>query len=612
MKLFEQGQWSPGYFKGAPGKLLRAQQDAEFWLSVQQHLTQCLAPVSAWQRVPIVARLRLTSTADNAKGFAARPGVLVGSAWGEDLASSFLFADLSGSRGTLTIVLYDWSELKLDRTALGELGCPVDQLHDRLEAAGSKPVAEGGTHRWCVSADGNTLTLASGDLWRDDVEPRVGRFGLGSLAWGQASVGLELLALPRLHRSHVVRTTDHPVALDGDLPAWRGCLDRTFWRVGAANSLVAWLNLSRGEQVLGTHEIVHVTATENASPLAWLPLVRALEDAALAQRRQYQRTQRVVRAPTGTLRVGAYLGYLARQRADLVPVDRFELTADTPENRLFKGAASRVRRVLATDGGALAANLRRRFERVEGQFIRAADVEPSLSLVRGVAVRPLPPLQQRAVELCDAMLQGRYPGLEIQGRSFAQMEGFELNIAQLFEAAAREVLRRCCARSIGAVVEDGNLIATGKGEAKQSQLYWMDKGVVGGLDRSNVRVNLLPDFMVLRSKQVIAIGDAKYKRLQRRNTPAGSSHAPLRREDLHQLETYLAAWPTTRWGVVIYPHTALRSETDPPADAPATRLVSELHIGGDRRLGIFDLAAEHWNDRRVGSEELTRWIADQV
>ncbi len=616
MTIFDGPAASPGYFSAEEGKRLLVHTGEPLSRAVGEHLARRLKDVEAWQRVPVVARLRLSTAQANAKGFAKLGPVLVGAAGKASGSSSFLFADASGIRRTLTIVLYDWSTLNLDLEALSELGCPVAQLRSLL-VQGANPVRQAAP-RWSVRDDGKILALSSGDRQGDDkVEPRVGRFGLGALAWscdsgGPASVELELLALPRLHRPRVLRSPDRAVALNGDVTGWTARLDETIWRVGATDSLVAWLNLSQGDHLQTIDEVIHVTATENASPLAWLPLAKALENAAEWQRRQYLRMPRVVRAPTGTLRVGAYLSYLARQRADLVPVDRFELTHDTPENQLFKAAACRVRRVLASDSGALAVGLRRRFERVEAQFTHAADVEASLSLLARVDARPLPPEQARAAELCGAMLRGRYPGLEVQGRSFAEMEGFELNIAQLFEAAAREVLRRCSI-GIGASVQDGNESAKGMGTAKQVQLYWKDAGVVGGLQASSlVHVSLRPDFVVRRGKEVLAVGDAKYKRLQRRDTDSNSSHAPLRREDLHQLVSYLAAWPTTGWAVVIFPNADPVASSTTSDPRPATRLVSELTIGGDRRLGVFDLAAERWSDRRVDVEPLATWIAAQA
>lgn len=558
----------------------------------------------------MVVRVPLNSTKTYQARFASLPDVLVGSSLAfpaadfEQRRCSFAVLDLARKPALFTIVLQNWSRLELNLSALQGLGCPDGSLRAMLDAGA---LAGPQKKRWLVSSNGVDLKIAPGDLRRDDVSPRVGRFSLGTMDWERSGkkaavkVRVEVLALPRLSRSRVVDTGEWAFALGDDDARWRGVLTQTYWRVGAADSLVAMLKLTSGELVRMLDEPVWMSATRDASPLAWMPLTRALERAADAQRRQYIRQRRVARAPTGTLDVSAYLGNLARQRPDRVPVHRFELTQDTPENRLFRGAAQRVRRALGACRDELSIGLRRRLERVEASFEVAAPVEPTRALLERVGSRPLPEVQRRAYELCRAMIEGRYPGLDLQGSTFAEMEGFELDVAELFEAAVRELLARCV-RSLDMEVHDGNETARGGREDAQRELHWVDK--VGVLEGG--RVALLPDLIVRQRGRCVAVGDVKYKRPCLHRGGGNGSFAPMRRGDFHQLMSYFMAWPAARWGVILYP--AISDSADEPQRSGATKLLAELKLSQCRRVGVFEVAPDVWSDHGASREELTGWI----
>ena len=515
---------------------------------------------------------------------------------------------------TLTFVLYDGGSLALDVEALEEAGCDRASLLDSL-STGAVPTRDSGGRdgsdpaRWNVrqvARDGRNQLVMSAEWLQDDVHPRVGRIRLPPVRWQDANrwvaVACEALCLPRL-----VSTRTEPAGPNDVRVGEPGFFGRTIAARGSSEGLLRLLQLAHelpGDVLREGH--VEVSATDDPSPLAFLPLATALEEAADEQRRDYVRTREIRRAPTGTLCVAAYAGSLARQQPDRVPVDRFTFCHDTDENRLFKATATRGRRVLHE--GGLAALVRRRLEGVETSFWRTTSVEPSIGLVERLRARPRPELQRRALDLCEKVIRGRYPGLDVHGASFAEMDSFELDIADLFEAAARRAVA-ICARSHGMTVVDGNERTK---ELMQTEVRWRDTRRVQGLERSEARPLLMPDMLVTLGPDVIALGDVKYKAVQRADRPPYSTHAPLRREDLHQIMSYMLAWPRARWGVVVFPASDESAATKPTA----TTHVSTLHVGHDgspdRQVGVFVLDAAAWNERRVEEEPLTHWIGKHV
>jgi len=610
-----------GYFEGkkAPGRYDPDDQNLAWHQIVRSMIQSKFTSADAWRGLPLVTRFRLTSTKGNASRVGTWPDLLVGQPFGDghknrNKGVPFLFFDISPtSRSVLTLVLYDWSELTIEKQALEAFGFSASGFHSRV-VRGSRRGDEQ-TLRWEVSENEDTITISSGSLTNDDVEPSVGRFALGEVSFSnhaiEDAVAFEVLALPRLSSFRTTNLKELPLSLDegAGQEQWEKTIEQTYaWR-GAVDALLGWLELVHGDGFVELSGYVEATTTEDVSPLAMLPLLSSLEAAASSQRRLYQRQRRTLRAPTGTLRVSAYMNNLAIQRPDRVPVERFDLTCDTPENRLFKSTAGKVRRVLASNKSELSKRIRRRFERVESQFDRSKPVSPNSALVSQVLARPLPDVQREATLLCQAMLQQRYPGLELDGDSFASMRGFELNIAALFEAAAREALARCCS-VIGVEVEDGNHTAKGSQHASQQQLYWHDAedpslDEIGLFPGNNTHVSLLPDFVMTRADEVIGIGDAKYKRSQRRTSGQNKSHAPLRRGDLHQLVTYMAAWPEATFGVVIFPG----NQNPECIPEHATRLLSVLTIG-ERKLGVFDFNVRAWKDREILFEPLSKWLEE--
>lgn len=564
--------------------------------SLGQVLRERLRPPREWDLVPLVVRMLLSGTSEAARRhLTALPRQVTLASPGARREScgkqgSFLLLDLGedGQRTTLTVVMYDWDELRLSRSSLEKLRISSSELESLLRRGvrPQPPMAESGgaatasanakpPARWRVDADSGWIKVTTGTLEDDDLSPRVGRFALGFLERGWR---VEVLAVPRL--SDTSPRDEALVSLGDDPKATLEFLRATAWRRGSPTELMSLLELSRETALAVNLGKVRMQATEDPSPLAWLVLAETLEQAALHQRRQYVRVQQAARAPTGTLRVGSYVGNLARRRPDIVPVTRHILCHDTPENRLFRGMAAWVQRRTDRSGG-LGAWMAHRFALIEASFSRAQPEEPTVWRCTELADRELPEAIGHAVAQIHDILEGTYPGLSFQRGITLEANSFELVVAELFESAARQIL----AQALGRRVLDGNVSVV------PNDLKWVEGS--GGSNR------LMPDFVVTRGSEVIALGDAKYKRLARDTT-----FGPLGRADFHQLAAYLLAWPQARWGVVLLPQDAPRVE-----GARATEHVATLKVPGERRLGVFKVSPSGWLRCEVRYEPLTRWLA---
>ena len=538
----------------------------------------------AWGALPLVVRLPIsTSRKDHRSLFPKQV----------DLAPPFAKPELRGRQGSfllldltrkpipvLTIVLFDWDELTIPSGALRVLGLVDTDLvallmkhrFPNVRTAEMRP-------RWDLQLDNDLLTVRSGSLNEGGASPRVGRMALGPsyLSDGQLQLRLsvEVLALPRLgltsHRDGVLV----PLGARDGARSW---LRATVWRCGVPQELLAMLQLANRSPLTIDEERVRMQACEDPSPLVWLALADALKLAAEQQRRQYVRVNEDARAPVGTLRANAYVANLARARSDIVPVTRHVYSTDTLENRLFKGMCGWVRRQIPKDG-PLGVWVAERFSRIETRFPKAKFVEPALWMCRD-HTHGTSPVLQAARDQCEAVLSGRYPGLHFDGDSLLEMRSFEMDIASLFEAAARTVLAQAADRT----VLDGNV-------AKVTHaLRW-----VGPETGTN---QLKPDFVVVGREGVVAVADAKYKRRRHKD----STFKPLGGSDFHQISTYMLAWPQAAWGVVLMPKDGDQSE------GPASKLLATLHVPTRREVGVFEVSPAQWVRTNVENEPLSHWV----
>lgn len=552
---------------------------SEAWLAAKM-VERLGRRAAAWSRLPLIVRVRVQG--ENAPRRRHFPNRVL------DLApprpdpeqlgrhGSFLLLDTDQRR--LVVVLHDWDALRLDRLSLGEVGIDVDQLAAALEVTGAR-----GVHRtlrparWRLFTSTSGWTVHAGLHGDDGVSPVVGRIRSGRTRIDGEWYEIEVLALPRLSDRRSRRGDTVPLD-PSHASAARDLLCTTVWATGAPAALLGLLRMAHGVAPGWSADRVRLTTTDDPSPLAWLALADALEDAVEHQRRQYVRQRAVARAPVGTVRMQAWMAQSARLRPDRVPVERFTLSRDCLENRLFRGMAARMQRVVVADAG-LGAWMGDRFTRVEAAFAAAQLVEPAAWMCDALLGRDLPaPIRAAAVQ-CRSALTGRTPGLDLKPGAVMTTRSFELDIAMLFEAAARTAVRAV----VGRGVVDGN------DTVLAHALQWTMPG--GGPNR------LKPDIAVVSGERVKGLGDAKYKRPH-----MASSYRPLSRADFQQLMTYLLAFPDAPWGLVLMP------EVEGGA-GPATQQVQALDLPGDRQLGVFTLSAERWGRTRLDTEPLARWLA---
>ncbi len=548
----------------------------------------------AWSELPLVVRVRTwTGAKTQRKHHPTRILDLAPPAPTMDRLGpqgSFILLDTAHRPGRLVLVMYDWDRLELSTHALGALGIDASAIvrqlvaHERRREVPSRRIPK---KRWIVQATDDRVIIHTGVIQRDDVSPVVGRLPIGELPWpGQsdrhAKLTIEVLALPRLSDSSSVARELVPL---GDADEADAFLRATAWRTGSPRGLLALLQLAHSVDLhLDPHQ-VRMSSTENPSPLAWLALADTLEKAADHQRRQYTRCREVAGAPVGTLRFNAYMSNLARQRPDLVPVDRFVLSHDTLENRLFRGVATWVRR-RTPSVDLLGSWIAQRFSTLEARFHRAQPVEPAIWMCRALREKELPEPLAQAVEHCEAVLTGRYAGVALDHADFTRAQSFEIDIAELFESAMRTVL----AQSLGRPVLDGNVVQL------THTLQWEGESVGS--------ISLKPDFVAVQGAVMTVLGDAKYKRPRRPGGSAASTYAPLGRSDFHQLSTYLLAWPTAARAVVLIPSDR--------TEGPATRQLAHLRVGDTQDLAVFEVSPERWSPRGVYGEPLTTWLTGDL
>ncbi len=530
-----------------------------------------------WNRLPIVLRTEVYCTAKG-RGSKLPFREVDLTAPAPDLATvgrqgSFLLLDLRRRRHRLTVVLYDWDELRLDASALTAFGVnPADLTAAFLRHARSSDHADRPA-RWRVQENAQWIGLTSGVLDDDQVSPVVGRLALGELRWDRERLPLEVLALPRLS---FARPAPGPSLPFGDPNVCEAFLNRTVRRRGSPSFLLALLRLAHRAPLSFADELVSLSGTDDPSPLAWLALAEALDAAAAHQRRQYVRRDEDLSAPTGTLRFNAYVGNVARLRSHVVPVTRHILSHDCLENRVFRGVAAQVRR-LVSQGDGLGALVGERFRKIEAEFDRTEVVTPEVWMCDRVLEREPPPIIADGIRACRQVLTGHYAGVAIDTEEFCRARSFELDISKLFEEAMRAVL----AAAVGRPVRDGNEFEPGH------QLRWRERGTG--------KNSLRPDMLVMDGEQVLLFGDAKYKREVR-----DSSYAPLGRSDFQQVCTYLLAWPSVQRAVVLLP--------DQANAGAGSRLVAALAVGGGRELGVFLIDAERWLRQPSVTQPLSAWL----
>lgn len=530
----------------------------------------------------------------------------------------YILADLS--RGTLVFVMFDWSEFRIPRQPLQEVGFDVSVIAGALSRHARSSADGKSVRKWEVRDQNEVLSLST--IPRTDRHRQlIGRFSCGENTWFRADSHsrdhgtgpIEVLILPRLTE---VDTPEElppryrsdflvPLARQGSdltepeaiISSSRGSdlLRRTFLNSGTPKELLAMLKLAKDVDFQIDDHQVETAYESTPSAIMWLPITRTLEKAAQSQRRQYRRKEKMARAPTGTLDVGKYIQQMAAGRDDRVPVRRHELTHDTPENRLLRGMARKLASELGTNTDRLSRHLTKRLRNVEGNFWRAEDEPPSSGLLRRAQQSGRrPDAIQHAVAMSEALLHDRYPGLEIVGNDFTEMDTFQLSISALFEEAVRRAIDTAIGPDTrvldGAHEQDHS--PTGDQLKTSHSMSWSRHNGFGGAGTPHLK----PDLVFERSSQCTVVGDVKYKQSR---MPRATTFAPLNRHDFYQICGYMLAWPTVKRGVMVLPETGVaRSNEDNTKDNRATTKLAELTVdqsgGFVRKIGIFSFAPSRW------------------
>ena len=158
-------------------------------------------------------------------------------------------------------------------------------------------------------------------------------------------------------------------------------------------------------------------------------------------------------------------------------------------------------------------------------------------------------------------------------------EGLLLDVAELWELFVLNCVRRA---AVGADVEHGTTAAS-------NERLLRSEADTGGMGR------LKPDILVRRTGRLVAIIDAKYKRLvNTRERPDGVDPA-----DLYQLVAYLSRFTPggTAPGALVYPHdpdqeAVSRAEALGPWRTPAGNAVRFMRLAVDPANAIRQLTEE--------------------
>jgi hypothetical protein len=556
--------------------------------------------------------------------------ILSAAPYSEKPDNGYLFADFASGR--LVIVLRDWSRLELDRDGLIEVGFQVSEIESRLVTAATVAGRDerGVIRRWLVSdeEDEGKLVISTKptDDRADELEHLVGRVQAGEAKWFEDPAdnlhdpvqgAIEVLLLPRIESGPKANDERLPPTWNGDFvvgPEWPRALEGSddepdFGQTASgrmlrqtvmaqdeeAGRLMAMLELANDVDIHEDERQITAHPDQDPSAIAWLPVVHALESAAEAQRRRYVRHSDQRRAPTGTVKFGKYARNKATGRADRVPVERFDLTFNSPENRLLRGMAELLARGLRDCVGALGDRLADRLECVTGQFCRTQGVVPTISQFAALPEDPnRPEAVKVALDRCREVLEREYPGLSIDGQEVVEMDGFQLSISSLFEEAVRCAVSNALGTTVSSPSDEHF-------EPRGHALSWKP----GGASQStNNSPKLKPDLLV-ETPSITVVGDVKYKKVA---PPQYSSYAPLRRNDFHQIQSYMLSWPAAK-GVVVLPE---ESETE---GETATRLLRTLCIegagSGSRELRIFSFSPERWDETDLAEEPLVKWCMSE-
>jgi 5-methylcytosine-specific restriction enzyme subunit McrC len=222
-------------------------------------------------------------------------------------------------------------------------------------------------------------------------------------------------------------------------------------------------------------------------------------------------------------------------RKDRLNCEFDELTPDNAHNRILKAALRRVKNLFPGH-----AKIRRDVDTLLAWFSDVADVEATRESLKHLPTNRLTARYRHALLMAEWFLTDRSPNIS-SGKSDALSLLFDMNA--LFQALLGRAIRRVLPPDL-AIREEG-------------PRYFLTRGH-DGISRFQMK----PDFCVLRGKTIVAVIDAKWKRLEPEDR---SGKWGISQSDVYQLGSYSSAYDCPRVALLYPSHPGLEDIATRPS-----------------------------------------------
>lgn len=542
---------------------------------------------------------------------------------------AFVYLNVSDKKNSvLKFVLDEWGELVVPDALLklfwGEIDCKKQKIISKLEelseiATNDKDdaVKKEKKFRWKIIKDADSFRISA--TFQSGCQPRVGLHHLHTLLSDDKKQKLHIQLLIRPRKKTSI-DSNQPNTLVNTAP-----LNKTEWidlNTGKTFSgLEAWperefqtkhyeslykmflLAYSPKIHGLQNNSIVALNDDAELSLLSLIPLINALEGVVKEQKRQYIRKKTTARSPSGTIRFGAYFTNVMSGRPDIVPLDKFVFTYNTPLNQIFKAVNQLAIRRINTikQRSQFAKIIRSRLQHIQQHFFQTSLVPLHRGLFQQIKISQYSELHQHAFTLSKMIFEQRYPDINLlSSPTTGEQSSFEIDMAGLFEDACRQFLGHCLKRlSQHFKAIDGNENNFGTSHSVAWNLDDEEK-------KDGKKPKLKPDLVVKEGKDTTRmIGDVKYKLLE--SFSKESSFYPLDRSDFHQMMSYMYAFEQKE-GLLLF----LSQNTEEAGTI--SQKIQHLSLPKNGRFQLFSIniqALKLHNGKlsnRLEDEPLYKWL----